>query len=61
VDAYYQLPKRPVISVKWPFGGWIIWNWLTNSWDDMTDEERTLVKQGEASAATNSPPQEANR
>ena len=26
-------PYDPITRVKWPEGGWIIWNWQTCKWD----------------------------
>ena len=33
INPYDQGPERPVISVRWPHGGWIVWNWTTCEWD----------------------------
>jgi hypothetical protein len=33
MDPYEQLPDRPVIRVRWPHGGWIVWNWTAARWD----------------------------
>ena len=36
-DAEMKRPagvaSRPLIKVRWPHGGWIIWNWEIGQWD----------------------------
>lgn len=44
---YFRHPDLTVCSVKWPHGGWIVWNWLAPSWDRKTDEERQAIKDAE--------------
>ncbi len=44
---YFRHPDRPVCSVKWPHGGWIVWNWLAPAWDHRTDDERQAIKDAE--------------
>ena len=29
--------------VRWPHGGWIIWNWLAARWDHKTDSETAML------------------
>lgn len=48
-SPYFLDNHRNVISVIWPHGGWIIWNWIYTSWNHLTDDERNVVKQAEAS------------
>lgn len=26
-------PYKPLIKIKWPDGGYIVWNWHTGNWD----------------------------
>lgn len=30
---------RPHIRVRWPHGGWIVWNWHTCEWDFQSPQE----------------------
>ena len=34
-NPYNQGLEMPVISVRWPHGGWIVWNWITHKWDHL--------------------------
>jgi len=40
-NPYERGPEMPVISVRWPHGGWIVWNWDTCAWDRMADRPVT--------------------
>lgn len=48
-SPYFLDDNRRVISVIWPHGGWIIWNWIYTSWNHLTDDERDAVKRAETS------------
>lgn len=32
-------PYHPLIRVRWPEGGWIVWNWHTCKWDFRRPQE----------------------
>lgn len=47
---YFRHPDLPMYSVRWPHGGWIVWEWNSPSWDHVTDERREELKTEERAA-----------
>lgn len=33
LKPYRQGDERPLITVRWPHGGWLVWNWDAAAWD----------------------------
>lgn len=47
---YFRAPDLPMYSVKWPRGGWIVWEWNKPSWDHVSDGRRNELKAAEKAA-----------